>query len=388
MIDLPIEILISILSFLYESELGDIFLVCSTMAALRKTRDICQRRTIYISNVEQYQERMANIPECASAIHFGSWNYRFTTQVDWSLLPPWIESVVMCDIESEQNMNQLPITVRKLVLPPLYEKPLILSPTLTELTFDRSFDEMIAFPPTLTHLYFGIDFNQPIHKGMLPNTLIEIVFGSAFNQPLGDDVLPRNLVTLTFGYSFNQHIVLPPNLKTLRFGDSFNQPIESFPQTLKSLVFDYEFNQPMDGLLPMGLEYLEFDYSFNQPLTSLPPNLKAILFGDSFEYPVVSKLPASLEHVEFGWNFSESLAEVPMSVTYINLRNNYEHPSMDIVKERKHLKIAYEGHVIGEEVNHDWTDGIDIDWSGNSVILYNDTDSDYNDEFSDSDSDD
>ncbi len=62
-------------------------------------------------------------------------------------------------------------------------------------------------------------FNQPV---ILTDSLTHLTFGFCFNQQV---TLTNSLTHLTFGTRFNQPVILTDFLTHLNFGDNFNQPI-------------------------------------------------------------------------------------------------------------------------------------------------------------------
>ena len=57
-----------------------------------------------------------------------------------------------------------------------------------------------------THLNFGVEFNQELKEGIIPNSITHLKFGYKFNQKLSEGIIPNSVTHLEFGYSFNQEL--------------------------------------------------------------------------------------------------------------------------------------------------------------------------------------
>ncbi|GAM17281.1 hypothetical protein SAMD00019534_004560 [Acytostelium subglobosum LB1] len=215
--------------------------------------------------------------------------------------------------------------------PPPKTTPLVLPPSLTKLTFGKSFDQHLdpgVLPISLTELTFGTSFNQSLDDGTLPRMLNTLIFGANYNQPFfNDDILPPTLTKLHFGSNFDQHIpILPVSLLELVFGFRFNHPImkKPLPGSITRLVFGYYFDQPMNNYtLPTSLTELSFAYDETAPVNrstlspelmdtllpgELPNPLAVTAFAGKFQH-IIQKdvLPKNLKVLHLGREFDQEM---------------------------------------------------------------------------------
>jgi hypothetical protein len=87
-----------------------------------------------------------------------------------------------------------------------FNQSIVLTNSLTHLTFGSEFNQKVILTDSLTHLTFGNNFNQYLN---LTNSLTHLIFGWRFNQSI---VLTNSLIHLTFGYKFNQQVTLTNSL--------------------------------------------------------------------------------------------------------------------------------------------------------------------------------
>ncbi|KAF2070721.1 hypothetical protein CYY_007963 [Polysphondylium violaceum] len=209
------------------------------------------------------------------------------------------------------------------------------------------------FPNTLKQLYLGEDSGPEITKQMLPlgltnllvdnNIVLDItslnhltflksLFLYSFENPL-DTPLPKSLEDLTLS-NFNQPIhkgVLPLGLKTFMMGDDFDQDLYPgmFPDTLTELglsgQLDFETHKDqIHQILPKSLTKLKcLNYMSPFYVGFLPESLERITMNSQHENKVFpASLPNNLKTLIFGKEYKTFTLQrdvIPPSVTYLSL---------------------------------------------------------------------
>lgn len=204
----------------------------------------------------------------------------------------------------------------------IIENQLIGYPHLRSLTLTENsaytVDQLATLSPTLTSLEFEPSFNQSIKPGVLPSGLVSLKFGNAFNKKIKPGTLPDTLRSLSFGKNFNSSIDLPIGLTKLSFGTYFDSEIKqgTLPENLTELTFGFGFNQKITGVLPSGL--------------------KKLILGNYFDHPIDKDvLPKNLVHLEISSEYRQPLANVlpELKILYFN-------PGVLICLGRNHLKLV------------------------------------------------
>ncbi|GAM27256.1 hypothetical protein SAMD00019534_104310, partial [Acytostelium subglobosum LB1] len=115
-----------------------------------------------------------------------------------------------------------------------------LPPSLETLVLGNDYDRPIGnglLPDSIKHLKMGNNFNQLIET--LPPALVTLEFGECYNIPIiNDHWIPTTLQSLTFGLQFDQPLtagLLPESLTHLRLGLCFKYTSMDLPQSLTSL---------------------------------------------------------------------------------------------------------------------------------------------------------
>ena len=229
-----------------------------------------------------------------------------------------ISSVVLCLVNYNHPLDNLPISVRVLILE--------LNPVLNSNSTSAIFEYIHSL-------------------NNLPINLEELILNVYYTGNL--DYLPHNLKNLDCNNTTLSATLdnLPSGLLDLKVPQHYDRPLENLPQQLESLQIYYEYNHPLRHL-PATLKDLDLGNNYYYDLVDLPVGLETLSLLST---PRTIKFPKNLKTLCIGLNcnmlISAVQSRIPVSLETIycdsyNLDLVYELLRYDIPSKLSEIYIS------------------------------------------------
>lgn len=213
-------------------------------------------------------------------------------------------------------------------------------------TFNLYFDESLndthyAIILQYPKLSFQHWFNKPI---VLTLSLTHVTFGCGFKQPL---ILSKNLTHLTFDDKYNVEIFLTKKMLFLKIGNSFNLPIR-FNKQMRYVSLGQCYNQKLE-LGKYNTHLILNGVNYSHPIF-LTKHIVCMMFMDSYICDVQLNIPKTLTHLQLAYGYNKPII-LTKHINTLIINKQYSE-KIYFEKPISYLKISIENNFLNDNLSN------------------------------------